>query len=74
MTAAPVSRRRGVDLAALGQRLATLAAAAGPARRRRNGHSADCPTPGKPLESCGVCRSEVVGRRGDGDGDEPDDR
>lgn len=73
MTAEPI-RRRGVDVAALIARAAEKAAAAVPARRRRNGHVADCPTPGRPVDTCRVCRSEVVGARVEGDGDEPDDR
>lgn len=65
---------RGVDVAALAARLVAKATdvANAPARRRRNGHIADCPNPGRPVDSCGVCRSEIVGRAGDGD--EPDDR
>jgi hypothetical protein len=66
-------RRHGVDLVALAARIAEKAAAAGPARRRHNGHSADCPHWKRPVDSCGVCRAEVIGRS-DGDGDEPDDR
>ena len=73
MVAEPM-RRRGVDLAALAAHIAEKAATAAPARRRRNGHSADCPHWGRPVDACGVCRSEVVGALRDGDGDEPDDR
>jgi hypothetical protein len=67
-------RRRGVDVASLVAHLAEKATAAAPARRRRNGHSADCPHWGRPVDSCGVCRAEVIGARTEGDGDEPDDR
>jgi hypothetical protein len=74
MTTWPTAGRRSVDVAALAARLAAKAAdtANPPARRRRNGHIADCPNPARPVDKCRVCRSEVVGRVGDGD--EPDDR
>ena len=72
MVAEPM-RRRGVDLAALAAHLAEKAATAAPHRRRRNGHSPDCPHWARSVDTCGVCRSEIVGSRG-GDGDEPDDR
>lgn len=74
MVAEPM-RRRSVDLAALVAHLAAKVTdgTALPARRRRNGHSPDCPHWGRPVDTCGVCRAEVIGRS-DGDGDEPDDR
>lgn len=69
MVAEPMRRRR-VDLDALAAHLAEKIddpATVALRRRRRNGHSADCPHWGRPVDSCGVCKAEINGRSTDGD-------